>query len=333
MMSAAGPSLLTGVAVLGDSYSDEYQFYSPDRSTAKNYVEQLAEFRGLNFGSFSTASRGVPRNQGYAYDWAQSSDTTADLIANGQHTGAAGQVKAGKVTLAFVFTGGNDVRNVFSSADPVATLTALVPAALTNLNTAVGTLLASNPKLKVVIATAADIGLLPEARGAVAAGILPQALLDAVSGAVDAFNGQLRALVKSNDRLALADVGGLLDNVFARDHLEIGGVAIDRDVPSDEPTHLFLADGLHAGTVGQALLANKFIKAIDRSFGAGVKLFRPEEILDHAGIAHSGKKVDEGNAPLSIRWTTQTIPEEQDETSVLLGTHQLSLINTGKVFA
>src|SRR3954469_8760815 len=31
------------VGVIGDSYSDEYQFYTPDRSTAANYVEQLAQ--------------------------------------------------------------------------------------------------------------------------------------------------------------------------------------------------------------------------------------------------------------------------------------------------
>ena len=35
-----------GVGVMGDSYSDEYQFYPPDRSTARNWVEILAATRG-----------------------------------------------------------------------------------------------------------------------------------------------------------------------------------------------------------------------------------------------------------------------------------------------
>ena len=51
-----------GIGVLGDSYSDEYQFYPPHRSTARNWVEILAATRGLNFGRFSTAeSRRAPQ--------------------------------------------------------------------------------------------------------------------------------------------------------------------------------------------------------------------------------------------------------------------------------
>src|SRR3954471_836879 len=57
-----------GIGVLGDSYSDEYQFYPPHRSTARNWVEILAATRGLNSGRFSTQSRGEPRNQGYEYN-------------------------------------------------------------------------------------------------------------------------------------------------------------------------------------------------------------------------------------------------------------------------
>ena len=33
---------VTAVGVLGDSYSDEYRFYPPDRSTSQNWVEILA---------------------------------------------------------------------------------------------------------------------------------------------------------------------------------------------------------------------------------------------------------------------------------------------------
>src|SRR4051812_49132337 len=79
---SAGP--LGGIGVLGDSYSDEYQFYPPDRSMARNWVEILAATRGLDFGPFAAVSRGEPRNQGYAFNWARSDATTDDLIATGQ---------------------------------------------------------------------------------------------------------------------------------------------------------------------------------------------------------------------------------------------------------
>ena len=91
-----------GIGVLGDSYSDEYQFYPPHRSTARNWVEILATTRGLNFGRFSTQSRGEPPNRGHAFDWARSGATTEDLIRAGQHTGLAAQVARGEVGLVVI---------------------------------------------------------------------------------------------------------------------------------------------------------------------------------------------------------------------------------------
>ncbi len=74
----AGP--IGGIGVLDDSYSDEYQFYPPNRAVARNWVEILAETRELNFGRFDTRSRGEPRNQGHEYNWARSGATTDNLI-------------------------------------------------------------------------------------------------------------------------------------------------------------------------------------------------------------------------------------------------------------
>src|SRR3954451_15363333 len=97
-----------GIGVLGDSYSDEYQFYPPDRSTARNWVEILAATRGLDFGAFTRRSRGEPRNQGFAYNWARSDAATDDMIRSGQHTGLAAQVASGEVKLVCMIIGGND---------------------------------------------------------------------------------------------------------------------------------------------------------------------------------------------------------------------------------
>ena len=41
--------LIEGIGVIGDSISDEYRFYAPDRATARNWVEILASSRGLYF--------------------------------------------------------------------------------------------------------------------------------------------------------------------------------------------------------------------------------------------------------------------------------------------
>ena len=43
------------IGILGDSISDEYRFYAPDRVTARNWVEILAATRGVFFGDPSIA--------------------------------------------------------------------------------------------------------------------------------------------------------------------------------------------------------------------------------------------------------------------------------------
>src|SRR5215831_19062114 len=153
-----------GIGVLGDSYSDEYQFYPPHRSTARNWVEILATTRGLNFGRFSTASRGEPRDQGYEYNWARSDATTDDLIATGQHLGVAAQVARGEVGLVVVFIGGNDFINAMMTPDPVAAFREVGPRAEANLAQAVTTVLGAHPDVKLVVITVPDIRELPEFR-------------------------------------------------------------------------------------------------------------------------------------------------------------------------
>ena len=108
---------VTAIGVLGDSYSDEYQFYPPDRSTAQNWVEILASARGLNFGRYSAESRGEPRNQGFEFNWARSDATSTDLITSGQHTGLAAQVASGEVRVVVIFIGGNDFIYALQSRD------------------------------------------------------------------------------------------------------------------------------------------------------------------------------------------------------------------------
>ena len=164
-----------GIGVLGDSYSDEYQFYPPHRSTARNWVEILATTRRLNFGRFSTASRDEPRNQGYEYNWARSDATTDDLIATGQHLGVAAQAARGEVGLVVVFIGGNDFINAMKTPDPVAAFREVGPRAEANLERAVATILEAHPAVKVVIITVPDIRELPEFRVPLSTGHLPRA--------------------------------------------------------------------------------------------------------------------------------------------------------------
>jgi lysophospholipase L1-like esterase len=102
------------IAALGDSLTDEYQFYGAatptapsypailsdqapslppqiyltGRDAAQNWVEQVGALLSsqLSFGNFTTESRGMTRNQGYQEDWAENGTTASGPDVSGTAT-------------------------------------------------------------------------------------------------------------------------------------------------------------------------------------------------------------------------------------------------------
>lgn len=280
---ASAQSRRAGIGVMGDSYSDEYRFYPPDRARARNWVEILSATRGVNFGALSQRSRGEPRNRGFAYDWARENATSDDLIAAGQHTGLAAQVRRGEVRFVVLFIGGNDfLIKVGRSPDPLAELQTVVPEALANVTTALQTILSASPDVRVVVVTIPNIALLPAAR-LVELDPRGRALLQAAGTAIDAYNAQLRAIAEADPRIALADLAALTAALGSLPvPLTIGGVPIDVVTPSNEIDHLFLADGIHIGTVAQGLLANLIATTLNDNFGTRIRPLSEREIIQFA---------------------------------------------------
>ncbi len=113
LMAVAHPIV---VATLGDSLTDEYQFYGPlaventialgslfplpanintlGRSSSRNWVENLAQTRSsqATFGAYSTVGLGEVRNQGYAEDWARTGATASGPAADGSGTTFSEQI-------------------------------------------------------------------------------------------------------------------------------------------------------------------------------------------------------------------------------------------------
>jgi len=273
-----------GIGVLGDSYSDEYQFYPPDRSTARNWVEILAATRGLDFGPFSLESRGEPRNQGFAFNWARSDASSDDLIATGQHTGLAEQVARGEVGLVVISIGGNDFIHAFQSPDPMTALRDVFPRNLENYRLAVETILDARDDVKVVLATLPDIRNLPEISAPVRSGLIPSTTADAYSAAIARFNARIKALAARHPRIALLDLDLAMRgaNLLSHDQIIVDGLRIDRVHPSDHYEAFFLADGRHIGTVGQGVLARMLIATINQRFDAGIAPLGEREIVEFA---------------------------------------------------
>jgi len=275
---------LGGIGVLGDSYSDEYQFYSPDRATARNWVEILAEVRGFDFGRFSTVNRGEPLNQGYAYNWARSDATTTDLIRSGQHTGLAQQVASGKVNWVVIFIGGNDFIHALESADPASELSRVLPEALSNYRKALGTILQASPNVRVVSVTIPDIRHLPLLRASAEQRQLPQSLLDQYGEALAVYNSQIRNLALNSTRVAVADFDAAdrFSSRLSRTKTVIGGHRLDRLGMGNSVEHLFLADGRHLGTIGQGFMAQLIVNAIASRFHEPIPLLTNQEIDEFA---------------------------------------------------
>jgi phospholipase/lecithinase/hemolysin len=279
-----------GIGVMGDSYSDEYQFYPPDRATARNWVEILVATRGLNFGGFSRENRGEPRNQGYEYNWARSDATTSDMIATGQHTGLAAQVARGEVGVVFVFIGGNDFISALHSEDPAAALAAALPLALKNYRTAVDTILAASPDVKLVVATLPDIRDLPEFAGPLEDGLISRELAGAFTAALWRYNTQIRVLAASEPRAALLDLDltTRAAKLVSREFVCIGGRRVDLRHTSNDLGCFFLADVRHPGTLGQGILARMFVQSVNAKFGTGIEPLNDHEVVK---LASGGSEV------------------------------------------
>ena len=322
----SGCARIDGIGVMGDSYSDEYQFYAPDRATARNWVEQLDEDSNARFGAFATIDPPGPRNAGFAFNWAVSGASSGDLIAGGQHAGVVAQAAGGAVDLVTLFVGGNDFRNVFGilatqgPAAAQAALLATVPTAVANIHAAAATVLApevlaSNPDLHLILTTIPNPSYLPEVRAAMQATPQIQPFVAAVDQAVEALNHQIRAIATSlGSRAAVADFDGLIDGVFAARRFKVGHVTINVHAinnPTNDPTHLVLADRIHPGTIGQGLLANLYVKTANRAFGTRLKKLSTRDLLENAGLtnglAHvaqpSGRSPFAASPPIaSQRW-------------------------------
>jgi phospholipase/lecithinase/hemolysin len=285
------------MGALGDSYTDEYQFYSPDRTHARGWVEILAHTQKANFGPFTTVSRGEPRNQGYATNWALSESTSDEMVAQ-QLPGLANQVAGGRVKYASIFTGGNDflfyllnARENPPSPDVAAVQLAQVEAnAQKNLDTAVATLLAASPKVKLVVATVPALADLPIVQEE-ATTPQEQALVAGADAALDVYNANIRLIAATQPRVALADLAAESSALAtAGPSASFGGTTITLTTSSNDYHSFFLADGLHVGTVGQGIIANSFLAALDTKFGAGVNVFTPEGIVGLAQHAQANTR-------------------------------------------
>lgn len=293
------PSGLAGVGAIGDSYTVEYQFIT-GRDAARNWLEQLAEYRGVNFGAFSTSSWDAIRGPGYEYNWATGSASNYDQ----QVAGLAGQVSAGQVTTAAVMGGTvpeltpGDPSTVFSYLNEVYSgtltgdaLSSVLDANVTQRMNALDTLSAAG-SVQLVVADYANFADTPQGQQLFTDPAGRQRLQDADN----TLNARLEAAASARGVpvLDIAWLGNYLAQLAANGQpLVIGGFQMDTTdyTPSSQesagtpinPVDVW-GDEQHFGGVAQGLLANMFIDAVDQTYSAGISPFSDQELLANAGL-------------------------------------------------
>ncbi len=287
--ASTAPDHIHGIGAIGDSYTDEYTFYSQHRSVARNWLEILAQTRHLDFGDYSVRDRGAPRHQGYAYNWSRSDAESTDAIAEGQHLGLARQVAEGRINLAWVFLGGNDFIHFVLEGRPLEQLEAVEARLQDNVGVILKTLRDADPSLRIVLATVPDIRYLPDVREA------DPHVLDAVSAALGRYNTWLRGqalTAPTTTALLDLDLQVRLGLLRSPRYVQVAEVRLDRLVPGDSPVHFFLDDRRHAGTVAQGLIAQSFVQVVNARFGAGITPLASREILDFAYQIYNTNRQD-----------------------------------------
>ncbi len=202
----------------------------------------------------------------------------------------AQQVRRGQVNTVSIFVGGNDfldeleqvVLSPASATNTGAAISKIEMNAENNMTTAVQTLMLANPGVNLVLYTLPDVTQLPAVKlesqylGA-------SAILSQTSSAITTFNAHINALASGNSRIAVVDLATQLASLeqssAATGSFNLGGTTINTSIPSDAYNHLFLADGVHLGTIGQAAIANDFVQAVDTHFGATTKPLTTTEAL------------------------------------------------------
>jgi len=303
------------ILTIGDSLTEEYRFegvFSGPKvggttvpvANTKNWVEIVAERRAANvsFGSFDANFTAYSdfRNGGYAHNYGVPGFTTSSwagvinwtslpngnteqiaykLVAMRTHDKLAQNLEDAGIGVVVIFLGGNDLKSDYSGIFHDATPPALLQTAVTNLGRIVTFVRQHNTTVPLVICTFPDIGATPVITAndnyvdPVKRVRARQRIADA-NAAVAAYAATVGAQVARIDMLT--------SRIMDEPQFHLNG-SVFQYPPNDlnPPDRLFCHDGFHPSTVGQALIGNLVLDAINRATGAGVPLMPNREILSN----------------------------------------------------
>lgn len=286
------PIAMKGMAVLGDSQSDEYR--ADDwrggnyGETTRNWVELLARYRGVNAGEWG--SWGEPRRDGYSQNWARTGATAHSLIESGQHLGAAEQIKEGKVNVVVVYIGALDFapymphgnyEAIYNGNLSEAGKKIIIHKVIADIQTAVYTLEDAGD-VRILLVKIPDWG---NHLGVKVAFPLPQQRL-LVTNAVSETNEEIEEFAQEENLLTI-DPNEIFRDLYRKSdkgQFKVNGVTINRVMLNNNPDNFYLEDGIHVGTVVNGIMANAIVNKLNTVLVKKIKPFSEKEISEAAGL-------------------------------------------------
>ncbi len=294
------------VMTIGDSLTEEYRFEaifsgpqsSPLVANTKNWVELLSARRSadVTFGSYEPSLLQYPdfRNGGYRYNFGVPSFETvtwmevinskiSDLWSGDAYRTACfttrrevlRQLKDENIGVVVIFLGGNDQYGDYDLIFEEPQTPALLANAVTNIGKIHKFVRDNNASVPIIICTFPDIGATQEISTAYtdpAFRVRARQRIADANAALIAKAGQLGATVARVDQLT--------ERIFDESPFHLNGTVMQYDPhPDNPPDRIFCHDGFHPATMGQALIGNLIMDAINRATGRSITPFSNREIL------------------------------------------------------
>jgi len=296
-------AVLDGIGAMGDSGT-------AGGGVNKSWVPVLVNERGLNFGPGANS-----------YNVAQGGATTSSLLANGQHTAMAALTSSGDVTIASLLIGTNDFGTATGAQLINGTLTAaqvqaFINGRVNNIVAAADTVLTAGPEGFVLFGVP-DVTMMPQANS------LNTAQVGRVRDAITAMNAQLQSYA-IDEGITYIHTDLAMQSLLGSGLVSIGGVSIDVD--NSGTGAFFFRDGIHPGPIGNGLVANILIEALNDGYGQSLVPLNDFEILSLAGLENSYTGETFSNTvDFSPFILAASIPEPGAATMTLLATGLVGL--------
>jgi lysophospholipase L1-like esterase len=298
------------ILTIGDSLTEEYRFegvFSGPKvqgvpvpvANTRNWVEILADRRSdqISFGSFDAnfAAYSDFRDGGYAHNYGVPSFTTTNwlgvinwedlpndqlaykLVAYRTEKKLVENLEEEGIGVVVIFLGGNDLKSDYSGIFHDDPAPALLQDVVINLGQIISFVRQKNATVPIVVCTVPDIGATPVITAN--NNYADLALRARARQRIGTTNSAVMALAASVGA-HVARIDFLTTQIFDEPEFHLNG-NVFKYPPNDlnPADHLFCHDGFHPSTVGQALIGNLVLDAINRATGASIPLMPNREII------------------------------------------------------